>query len=117
MEKSMLIRLCIAAAVLVLLFLFFRRSGDTTPEEARTLVGEGATILDVRTPQEYRGQHLPDAINIPVQQLNSRLEELGPKDKPIVIYCQSGMRSAHAAKMLTEAGFVSVHDLGSIRNW
>jgi rhodanese-related sulfurtransferase len=64
----------------------------------------GATVLDVRTPQEFRGGAYPGAKNIPVQELASRLEEV-PKGKPVVVYCASGMRSASAARVLAQAGF------------
>jgi rhodanese-related sulfurtransferase len=64
----------------------------------------GATVLDVRTPQEFRGGAYPGARNIPVQELSARLTEV-PKGKPVVVYCASGMRSASAARVLAQAGF------------
>jgi rhodanese-related sulfurtransferase len=64
----------------------------------------GATVLDVRTPQEFRGGAYPGAKNIPVQELGARISEV-PKGKPVVVYCASGMRSASAARVLAQAGY------------
>lgn len=85
-------------------------------QEARKLVASGATLLDVRTPEEFRGGHLDGAINIPVQDLPARLAEV-PKGKPVVVYCAAGGRSARAAMMLKQAGHRHVHDLGAMHNW
>lgn len=83
--------------------------------EAHTLVAQGATLLDVRSQGEWDGGHLPGAVLIPLQQLEARLAEV-PRDHPVVVYCQSGGRSAQAATMLAAAGY-DVHDLGGIGNW
>lgn len=84
---------------------------------AKALVSEGATLLDVRTEGEFQAGHIDGAKLVPVQSLDKRFEDVGPRDKPVVIYCASGMRSAKAARMLTKAGFEEVYDLGSIRSW
>ncbi|HEY0714662.1 MAG TPA: rhodanese-like domain-containing protein [Polyangia bacterium] len=84
--------------------------------EARRLVEGGALLLDVRTPEEFAGRHVPGALNIPVQVLGQRLAEVGSKDREIVVYCQAGGRSARAAAELRQAGY-KVHDLGGIGNW
>ena len=91
----------------------------STPEgaQARKLIGQGARLLDVRTPSEFAGGHIEGALNIPVDSLEGRLAELEPKDKPVVVYCLSGHRSKGAAQVLRTAGFTQVLDLGSIRNW
>lgn len=85
--------------------------------QARELIQGGARLLDVRTAGEFRGQHLQGAINIPVQELPRRLKELTPKERPVVVYCRSGHRSGIAAKILKEAGFSAVHDLGPMTAW
>lgn len=84
--------------------------------QAHELVSKGALLLDVRTPQEYQRGHVDNARNIPVDVLQDRLSEL-PKDQPIVVYCQSGKRSARAMSMLKGAGFSQIYDLGGIANW
>ena len=83
--------------------------------DARAAVAEGATLLDVRTPGEYEGGHIDQAVNIPVADLGRRVDEVS-KDKPVVVYCASGGRSARAAGLLREAGY-TVHDLGPMSAW
>ena len=74
----------------------------------------GAKIIDVRTPGEFADEAYPGAVNIPLNVLPSKLDELGPKDKTIVLYCASGARSASAARLLKQAGFVDVVNAGGL---
>jgi rhodanese-related sulfurtransferase len=60
-------------------------------------------ILDVRTSQEFAAGHLPDAVNIPVDDLRSRLGEI-PSDRDIAAYCQVGQRGYLATRILRQAG-------------
>jgi phage shock protein E len=76
-------------------------------------IRSGARIIDVRTPQEFSGPSYPKAKNIPLDLLASRMAEL-PKDKPIVLYCASGTRSAQAARTLKRAGFSDVVSAGGL---
>ena len=82
----------------------------------REKIKMGAMAIDVRSQAEYQSGHYKGAKNIPVQELQSRLGELGDKSKPIVIYCASGMRSAKALNILTKAGFTDVMNAGTMRN-
>ncbi len=82
----------------------------------RKLVEQGALLLDVRTPTEFREGHVPRALNVPVQELGARLRELGPTTRPIVVYCRSGGRSAQATTLLRQAGY-AVTDLGPMTAW
>ncbi|MFI5370210.1 MAG: rhodanese-like domain-containing protein [Candidatus Eisenbacteria bacterium] len=106
-----------AAIVILLLSRSFMRRGDVTGAEARALVEGGARLLDVRTAAEFAAGHLPGAVNIPLQELDRRVRELGPKDAGIVVYCLSGHRSQRAHGMLVAGGFTAVHDLGAMRHW
>lgn len=83
--------------------------------DPRKLVAEGASLVDVRTPEEFDGKHIQGAKNIPVDELGSRMAEIA-KDKPVVVYCASGARSAAAARTLKGAGY-DVVDIGGMRNW
>jgi phage shock protein E len=74
----------------------------------------GAKIVDVRTPGEFADGAYPGAVNIPLNILGAKLDELGPKDKPIILYCASGARSAQAARMLKQAGYVDVVNAGGL---
>ena len=67
-----------------------------------------ALILDVRTPWEFRRDHYPAALNLPLDLLERRSAELGPKDRPIVVYCRSGNRSLDAKAILLKQGFTNV---------
>ncbi len=89
-----------------------------TPEEVYVIINEKKDyfILDVRNLDEYAEGHLEGAGLIPVSELEGRLDEL-PEDKPIIVYCKSGGRSANAAKILTENGFDPVYDMGGIQDW
>jgi len=77
------------------------------------------TVLDVRTKGEYALGHLENSVLIPVQQLQSRLDELaGQKDDPILIYCASGNRSTVASKILIDKGFTRIFNLRyGIADW
>jgi rhodanese-related sulfurtransferase len=77
-------------------------------------------ILDVRTKEEYESQtgHLPEAILIPVQEIEERYHELDSlKSKEIVAYCRSGVRSARASKFLGGKGFKMLNMVGGITAW
>lgn len=82
---------------------------------AKSLVDAGAVLLDVRNASEYEANGLPGAINIPVSELSTRMNELD-KSKNIVVYCASGSRSAQANTQLCNAGY-NVFNLGAISNW
>ncbi len=74
-------------------------------------------FLDVRTATEYRDGHVPGAINIPVQSLSSRLDEI-PKGKRLYVYCESGVRSTKASKYLAKSGFTQVENVkASMSGW
>jgi phage shock protein E len=91
-------------------------SSGATSADVRRKIEQGATTIDVRSPSEYRSGHYTSAENIPLQELPDRLAEIGDKNRPIVIYCASGMRSAKAAKILTAAGFTDVTNAGGLSN-
>lgn len=84
---------------------------------AHELVGQGARLVDVRSPAEYSAGHIAGAVNIPVGELGGRMQELEPKDRPIVLYCRSGRRSASAFDQLEQAGFSKLYDLGGMSSW
>jgi len=87
--------------------LLSRMDGDDQP-----------AILDVRTPEEYEAGHVPGAINIPYDQVPSRLSELeDQKDQDIVVYCKSGRRAGIANEELTAAGFRVLHLQGDMNGW
>jgi phage shock protein E len=74
----------------------------------------GALVFDVRTTDEFEEEHFPNALNIPVGQIQQRIAEFGEKNSPIVLYCASGARSAYAAKLLRSAGYTDVTNAGGL---
>lgn len=65
---------------------------------------KGALVLDVRTPQEYKQGHVSASLNIPLDKIPSKMEELKRKNKPYIACCASGMRSGAAASQLRKNG-------------
>ncbi len=74
-------------------------------------------LVDVRTPAEFKGGHLPGAINIPLQQFADRVSELDGDD-PVVVVCASGNRSKSASNILVRSGRKQVYNLsGGTMAW
>lgn len=80
---------------------------------------QSGIIVDVREPDEFKSGHIPRAINVPLSTLKSRVNELEKyKDKPVIVCCRSGQRSAQAAVSLRKQGFNTVHNLsGGFSAW
>ena len=75
---------------------------------------EGAILVDVRTPQEYREGHIPGSKNVPLQQLDKISSVTDNKDTPMFVYCYSGGRSRQAVSMLQHMGYSNVQNIGGI---
>ena len=75
-------------------------------------------LFDVRSPEEYSGGHIAGSISLPIQSVTSSMSKYArSKDMEIVVYCQSGARSARAAGALAEMGYTNVKNLGGITSW
>lgn len=72
----------------------------------------GAIFVDVRSAGEFAKGNAPGTINIPLQELGSRLGEI-PKSAPVVLCCASGTRSGMAKRMLIKKGYQNVHNIGT----
>lgn len=93
--------------------------GAIAPAAFKKAITADAQLIDVRTPGEFIGGHLPNARNLDWTsgQLESSMATLD-KNAPVLLYCASGKRSAAAREALIKAGFSDVHDLdGGIRAW
>lgn len=73
-------------------------------------------LIDVRTPQEFANGHIPGAVNIPVDELRARLNEL-PRDRPIATYCQVGQRGYLATRILMQSGFAAANIGGGYKTY
>lgn len=97
-----------------------RGSRGISPAQATQLINRNdAAVIDVRDASEYAAGHLLNAQHIPLGELDKRLGELDKlKDKPVILNCQTGGRSASACDILRKAGFTQVHNLeGGIAAW
>jgi rhodanese-related sulfurtransferase len=104
----------LAVTGVALLFIFLWRVKQVSPENAEQYLRLGAIVIDVRTREEFAAGHLPTAINLPLQDIDTLLpRRIQDKNKLLLLHCQSGMRSALAVKRLTNMGYTRVYNLGS----
>jgi len=87
--------------------------------EAKEIIDKGgALVIDVRTREEYENGYIPDAYNVPLDQIEKGIGNVAAsKDDIILVYCRSGNRSKVAARILTEMGYTNVYDFGGIVDW
>ncbi|MGG1554418.1 rhodanese-like domain-containing protein [Paenibacillus ferrarius] len=77
----------------------------------------GSVLIDVREPNEVKQGYIPGAVNIPLSRLKTRYAEI-PQDRPVVLYCRSGMRSKQAARILSKNGYKQLSHLrGGLLAW
>ncbi|WP_442598312.1 rhodanese-like domain-containing protein [Neobacillus sp. D3-1R] len=89
----------------------------TTAELKNELTDKNKQFVDVRTPGEFKGNHIRGFKNIPLHLLNQKANEL-LKDKEVVVICQSGMRSQKATKVLKKLGFTKITNVkGGVSAW
>jgi rhodanese-related sulfurtransferase/rubrerythrin len=99
----------------------FTPGANMSPEEARKFINgqprDSYQILDVRQPKEYEQGHLAGALLMPVKEVATRLAELD-RNKPLLVYCHSGVRSKAASQLLLAEGFKDVYNMsGGIVAW
>ena len=105
----------------MLLWPLFRRSAGgpwvNTAQATHLINREDALVLDVRDPGEYGAGHILGARNVPLSRLNDA-EVAKRKDRPVIVYCEGGERSAKAVAVLKKQGFTRVVNLtGGLRAW
>lgn len=87
---------------------------DSYVDEAKT---NGAVLVDVREPSEFRGGHVEGALNIPLGSLATVDKRLKDKDAPVYVYCLSGARSSRAVGQLKSMGYTNVTNIGGIGSY
>ncbi|MEW6119957.1 MAG: rhodanese-like domain-containing protein [Pseudomonadota bacterium] len=111
----------VSGAMLLWSFVGNRVSGFERADtlKATRLFNDDALVLDVREPSEFDAGHIPKSKHIPLGQLSGRMHEIEKfKEKPVLVSCRSGQRSARACGMLKKAGFETVYNLdGGILAW
>ena len=108
--------LTIAFILLIVLtaFILLKRAGQISTKKALAHLKNGALVIDVRTPSEFSSGHLPSAINLPLDQIETTLpRRVKDKSQVILLHCQSGMRSGVAKKKLNALGYSNAFNLGS----
>ena len=92
----------------------FKRMSFVSPDNASKYLRQGALVVDVREAGEYRGGHLPKAVNIPLGELrNSLPRRVTDKNQVLLLHCLSGTRSGIAKRQLKGMGYTNVFNLGS----
>jgi len=76
-------------------------------------IKKGAVVIDVRTPHEYDNGKIPGSINIPVDRISASIERIKSMNKPVIVCCESGIRSNTAKNILKSAGVGEVYNGGS----
>ena len=101
----------VGVVLLVIAFFAFKpASGGTTVVDVKGVqkaAADGVRLVDVRSIGEFEGGHIPGAQNVPLDQLQS-VSSQWDKTAPVLVYCQTGARSAEAVSMLEQAGFTSI---------
>ena len=129
MKKSVLILL----AVMVLLLPACSNASQTATEAEKSMTytqissaeamkmmekEQNHIILDVRTQEEYKSGHIPNAICVPNETIGtSDIPELPDKGQLIMVYCRSGRRSKEAAQKLADMGYTNIVEFGGIIDW
>ncbi len=89
-------------------------------QQAKKQIKEGDCdyLIDVRSEDEYAMGHIPSAVNIPLDRLETEISNVvRDKDQIVIVYCHSGMRSAVAAEILSDLGYKRIFDMGGIIDW
>jgi rhodanese-related sulfurtransferase len=92
---------------------------DLTAEQVKQMKQnkEKFVLVDVRTPQEHASRKIDGSKLIPLQELGNRFNEI-PKDADVVLFCQNGIRSIMACRMLKKLGYSKVRNMsGGISRW
>ena len=79
----------------------------------KELINKG-TVVDVRSPEEFAAGHFPNATNIPLEQVQEKVNDFKEMPKPIIAYCRSGNRSGMAVSMLKQAGITDAVNGGGL---
>ena len=90
----------------------------STEDAYEMMVSQEVVIVDVRTPEEYDGGHIPNAILVPNESIGDDMPEALPdKEATLLIYCRSGRRSKEASEKLLKLGYKSIYEFGGVIDW
>ncbi len=95
-------------------FYLLKRMSFVSAERARQLLREGALVVDVRSPEEFKAGHLAGAMNLPLGSLGDQAQHLlSDKQQVLLLHCLSGARSGIARSQLKRMGYANAFNLGS----
>jgi len=95
-------------------FLVYNHSGQISSRAAKAYLRNGATVIDVRSAGEYTGRHLPNAVNLPLSEIEALiLRKVRDKNSVLLLHCQSGRRSGLARRIVKGLGYTNAYNLGS----
>ena len=90
----------------------FDNKKDIFKDEINIYIKQGATIIDVRSPQEYKEGHVDGAISIPDYQIKKEIQKhIKDKEELIILYCSTGHRSQNCQKLLEKLGYTNVYNV------
>jgi len=95
--------------------LFQRLFSSAPAVDLKTIIDEGAFLVDVRSPGEFNSGHVKGSVNIPLDSIPNQLAKFKNK-KNIIVFCRSGMRSSQAKNILKQNGFTNVINGGTWNN-
>src|SRR6185312_16938183 len=102
-------------AGVIAVFIFLKRAGQISAKSAREHLKNGALVIDVRSRGEFNSGHLSQAVNIPLDEIETDIARRVPdKNRVLLLHCLSGTRSAFAKNKLKKLGYTSVFNLGSV---
>ena len=103
----------VIAAIVAVIFMI-KKSGQISAKDALEKLKSGALVIDVRSPGEFNSGHLPKAINIPLDEIETALpKRVKDKNQVLLLHCASGMRSGMAKSKLKGMGYTNAFNLGS----
>jgi phage shock protein E len=106
--------LLLFTAALAVVFIL-RLASQISTRAAREFLKKGAVLIDVRTPGEYAASHLPNAISLPLDQIEAKLpRQVHDKTTVLLLHCQSGVNSAMARRTAKAMGYRRTYNLGSL---
>ncbi len=95
----------------------FLKGGDINKEVENYKATSGAVLLDVREQDEYSSGHIPGAVNVPVQEIQSVASMIPDLNTQVFVYCLGGARASRAVKMMKAFGYTNVKNIGGISKY
>ena len=93
--------------IIGLIYIFYNSYSKS--KKANIMIKDGAQVIDVRSPEEFKIGHFESSVNIPLNTIENNINKIKSFNKDIVVVCASGMRSGKAKEILNSKGITSVN--------